>query len=70
MKTWGSVGIFFFFFLPDRDNRKSNYLIIRVTGLGGEEKRRGRPVNNWGRGVAQLLSLFCWVWFVVGLGFF
>lgn len=38
MKTWGSVGIFFF--PPDRNNRKIHYLIIRGTGLGGEAKGR------------------------------
>lgn len=58
MKTWGSVEIPP---PPDRTNRKIHYLIIRGTGLGGEEKRGGHPVNNWGErseGVPQLLSLF------------
>lgn len=48
MKTWGSVGIFFFF--PDSNNRKIHYLIIRGPELGDVEKGRGRPGNNWGVG--------------------
>lgn len=78
MKTWGSVG--FFFFSPDRNNRKIHYLIIRGTGLGGEEKGRGRPVNNWGgdcdwggeggRPAAVFVLVGLWVWFVCCLGLF